>query len=264
VATGGYSAAGTVVGQTLASVETFVINDGIGANFLVSLGAKTYTTAQDYVNEINSSLTSSADSTKAHAIVTGTNSDKIQILSLFTGTTSNITFGADINGVLGGMGFAAGAGTAGLGEAVATYVHLQAGVAGAAGNNDFMASSDLHGPALVHITAGTYGDNTGTTIQRAVNNALVSANLLDSATAPTAGIVATLDGLGNLDLTSTTVGALSAVQLTDPPTANGSVNTALAAGALGIAVGMHTGGSATAASLQSTIQSAIDTATGTG
>jgi flagellin len=179
-------------------------------------------------------------------------------LGLAAGTSS----GNDT--VVSYLNIASGAGTAGNGPAVATYLHLQAGTTGVAGNDQMLVSSDLSGPKLVTIAAGTYGDNTGTTIQRAVNNALVSAGLLDSATTPTSGVAATLNGTGNLVLTSTTVGTASAVSIAAAPTVYGTLSSALGGGGIGLSAGAHTGGSATAASLATQIQSAIDTATGTG
>jgi len=233
-------------------------------------------TAQNYVDDINNNnphvgwhaalqnghvaiISEDATPGAASSTVTlGGTAGVLTNLGLSSGTSS----GNDT--VVSYLNMSSGAGTAGSGPAVATYLHSQAGTTGVAGNDQMLVSSDLSGPKLVTIAAGTYGDNTGTTIQRAVNNALVSAGLLDSATTPTSGVVATLNGTGNLVLTSTTVGTASALSIAAPPSVYGTTSSALGGGGIGVAAGAHVGGSATAASLATQIQSAIDTATGTG
>jgi flagellin len=245
VGTGGYSAAGTaVVPTTLAAAKTFTVNNGVDSAITVTMGIKTYNSAQDFVNEINSNGTMTG---KARAVVTGANGDQIQFQSLRTGTASNITL-TDVDFGLNKMGLTNAAGTAGDGAAVGSYLKLGAGTAGAAGNNQLLISSDTKEASVITIAAAA--NSTGTTY--------TSANILTAMTTALSGtgVTATLVG-GTLTLTSNTIGDKSSLTVADAPTNS-------ARGSLGITAGTHAGGSATAASLQSAIQSAIDTATGTG
>jgi flagellin len=229
-----------------------------------NVGADTYTLTRDDANvaDVVADLNYNNGSAPTHtkAIVDPSDGTKIEIVSLDpAGAASTLTLANTGGTPLTTLGLST---TAAHGDApvLVTDLKLSAGpgTAGAAGNNQLIVDTDVagyQGPAVVSIAAGTYN---GSTILTAVNTALHSAGLND-ANSPTSGVIASMDANGNLALSSSTDGATSAVTVS-----NSAANSAVTQLGLTAAVahGTYTGTSATAASLVSVIQTAINTAVG--
>src|ERR1017187_4502059 len=134
-------------------------------------------------------------------------------------------------------------------------------VVGANGNNQLEVSTNVAGyttPALVTLANGTY---TGAQMVVQMNAKLFAAGLNDAAT-PTIGVIASLNG-SNLVLSTSTVGSSSWVAVGQP--ALGVASTALVAGATGLSPATQLGTDATAASIETAVQNAINAAiAGTG
>jgi flagellin len=136
-------------------------------------------------------------------------------------------------------------------------------VTGADGNNQLLISTNVAGyttPATITIGNGNYDNGASHTDIVATLNAQLLAQGLQNA-GGTAGVIASLNGSGQVTFTTSSLGAGSWVSVAAP--AAGVASSAL--GTLGITAATHIGTDSSAANILSQIQSAIDTAVaGTG
>ena len=240
-------------GETLS-----IVSNTTGTGSTISVTDGTNTPLASHIHFTNGLGTAGAAGT---AFTTLANDMNLSTGGATAGGTQNFTtLASDMN-------LSTNAGSTGATDTtLATYLGLSTGtVNGGTGNNQLLISSDVTGlqaPAVVTIAAGTY---TGAQMVNQVNIALKAAAvgasyLLDAG--GTSGVIASLDSTGrNLVLSSTTMGTASKLSIAAPPAVNGTVSSALTQLGLGTG-GTTSGGAATAGSIATTIQNAIDAATG--